>query len=257
MPWYKWKICHWSPGCSLVWISRVVYFPVLDTRVCIIKSKHGLGTICINFTCSLLSEMFGNPTKMLKQTVPEELQIFRLFCSHAIEVLLDRIWTGKTNLRQWTTAAKVYAVEVLCLIDYIWLINTINVVHFSFVIVSWFTKFLFLFSLFCNRCRIASLLKWRTIPVSVLFSKAPFTSETVAAAVSDGSSPIDVVIWIRNKDEDNHRPGAIEGYCDNIHKGNIRVGINIGNCPGYGNSNGHTGWISVSRLIIEEVPRSQ
>ena len=69
--------------------------------------------------------------------------------------------------------------------------------------------------------------------------------------------PIDVAIWIRNKDEDNHRPGAIEGYCDNIHKGNIRVGINIGNCPGYGNSNGYTGWNSVSRLIIEEVPQSQ
>ena len=52
-------------------------------------------------------------------------------------------------------------------------------------------------------------------------------------------------------------PGAIEGYCDNIHKGKIRVGINIGNCPGYGDSNGHTGWNSVSRLMIEEVPRSQ
>ena len=69
--------------------------------------------------------------------------------------------------------------------------------------------------------------------------------------------PIDVAIWIRNKDEDNHRPGAIEGYCDNIHKEKIRVGINIGNCPGYGNSNGYTGWNSVSRLIIEEVPQSQ
>ena len=30
-----------------------------------------------------------------------------------------------------------------------------------------------------------------------------------------GPLPIDVAIWIRNKDEDNHRPGAIEGYCDN------------------------------------------
>jgi len=47
-----------------------------------------------------------------------------------------------------------------------------------------------------------------------------------------------VALWIRNKDEDNHRAGAIEGYWDNIHKGNILVGINIGNCAGCGNSNG-------------------
>ena len=69
--------------------------------------------------------------------------------------------------------------------------------------------------------------------------------------------PIDAMLWIRSSGEDNHRPGAIEGYCDNIHKGKIRVGINIGNCAAFGNSDGYTGWMSVSRLIIEEVPRSQ
>ena len=69
--------------------------------------------------------------------------------------------------------------------------------------------------------------------------------------------PIDVVLWIRKSEQDNNIPDAIEGYCDNIHKGKIRVGINIGNCPGYGNSGGATGWNSVSRLIIEEVPRWQ
>ena len=72
-----------------------------------------------------------------------------------------------------------------------------------------------------------------------------------------GPLPIDAVLWISNSNNDDHRHGAIEGYCDNIGKGNIRVGISIGNCPGYGNSNGRTGWKSVSRLIIDEVPRSQ
>ncbi|XP_078371288.1 collagen triple helix repeat-containing protein 1-like isoform X2 [Oculina patagonica] len=80
---------------------------------------------------------------------------------------------------------------------------------------------------------------------------------TFNGAECSGPLPIEVVVWIRNADKDNHRPAAIEGYCDNIHKGKIRVGINIGNCPGYGNSDGHTGWKSVSRLMIEEVPRSQ
>ena len=80
---------------------------------------------------------------------------------------------------------------------------------------------------------------------------------TFNGAECSGPLPIDAVLWIGNKDEDNHRPGFIEGYCNNIHKGKIRVGINIGNCAGYGNSNGYTGWNSVSRLIIEEVPSSQ
>jgi len=80
---------------------------------------------------------------------------------------------------------------------------------------------------------------------------------TFSGAECSGPLPIDAALWIRDSGEDNHRPGAIEGYCENIHKGKIRVGINIGNCPGYGNSNGNTGWNSVARLIIEEVPRSQ
>ena len=80
---------------------------------------------------------------------------------------------------------------------------------------------------------------------------------TFNGAECSGPLPIDAALWIRNRNTEDYRPGAIEGYCENIRKGNIRVGINIGNCPGYGNFNGNTGWKSVSRLIIEEVPRSQ
>ncbi|CAH3132524.1 unnamed protein product, partial [Porites lobata] len=80
---------------------------------------------------------------------------------------------------------------------------------------------------------------------------------TFNGAECSGPLPIDAVQFIRHSSQNNHRPGSIEGYCNNIHKGKIRVGINIGNCSGYGNSDGYTGWNSVSRLIIEEVPRSQ
>ena len=80
---------------------------------------------------------------------------------------------------------------------------------------------------------------------------------TFNGAECSGPLPIDVVWWMASASQHSHKPGSIEGYCDNIHKGKIRVGINIGNCPGYGNSHGETGWNSVSRLIIEEVPRSQ
>ena len=80
---------------------------------------------------------------------------------------------------------------------------------------------------------------------------------TFNGAECSGPLPIDAVLWVRKSDHGNYKPGSIEGYCENIHKGKIRVGINIGNCPSYGNANGNTGWNSVSRLIIEEVPRSQ
>ena len=63
-------------------------------------------------------------------------------------------------------------------------------------------------------------------------------------------------MWIRSSSQDNHLPGATEGYYNNIGKGKIRVGINIGNLR-KANSDGQTGWGTVSRLIIEEVPRSQ
>ncbi|KAL9986552.1 hypothetical protein ACROYT_G000719 [Oculina patagonica] len=80
---------------------------------------------------------------------------------------------------------------------------------------------------------------------------------TFNGAECSGPLPIDVVWYMGSSILWGHKPGAIEGYCDNIHKGKIRVGINIGKCHGYGDSNGSTGWNSVSRLMIEEIPRSQ
>lgn len=49
----------------------------------------------------------------------------------------------------------------------------------------------------------------------------------------------------------------IEGVCERIPAGIVTVGFWIGNCPGYGNFDGHTGWNSVSRIYIEEVPPPQ
>ena len=80
---------------------------------------------------------------------------------------------------------------------------------------------------------------------------------TFNGAECRGPLPIDAVLRIPSTSSNDYRHGAIEGYCNHIRKGSIRVGINIGNCPSYGSSNGYTGWKSVSRLIIEEVPQSQ
>ena len=80
---------------------------------------------------------------------------------------------------------------------------------------------------------------------------------TFNGAECSGPLPIETVLWLRRTGYDYHLPGSLEGYCNNIHKGKIRVGINSGNCPGYGYASGVTAWNVVSRMIIEEVPRSQ
>ncbi|XP_028416026.1 collagen triple helix repeat-containing protein 1-like [Dendronephthya gigantea] len=69
---------------------------------------------------------------------------------------------------------------------------------------------------------------------------------------------IDGVFYMRtgaNQDILRHR--HIEGYCNEIPKGSVRVGFRVGNCRGYSNADAHSGWNSVSRIVIEEVPPPQ
>ena len=54
-----------------------------------------------------------------------------------------------------------------------------------------------------------------------------------------------------------HRVRHIEGVCEKIHKGTVRVGFWVGNCAGYGSADAYTGWNSVSRIYVEEVPPPQ
>ena len=49
---------------------------------------------------------------------------------------------------------------------------------------------------------------------------------------------------------------SFEGYCENIPQGMVRVELWVGDCRGF-TGNAYTGWISVSRIMIEEVSRPQ
>ena len=55
------------------------------------------------------------------------------------------------------------------------------------------------------------------------------------------------------------RHRQIEGYCENIPAGQVTIGFNIGNCNKYTSTtyDGRTGFASVSRIMIAEVPPSQ
>ena len=81
---------------------------------------------------------------------------------------------------------------------------------------------------------------------------------TFDGAECSGPLPIDGVAYMQTgKSQDLHRVRHIEGHCNNIDKGQVRVGFWIGNCNGYGNADGYTGWNSVSRIFVEEVPKAQ
>ena len=54
----------------------------------------------------------------------------------------------------------------------------------------------------------------------------------------------------------NHRHRHIEGHCHNIKKGTVRVGLSVGKCvTGDKLADSLTGWHSMSRIFIEEVPK--
>jgi len=55
-----------------------------------------------------------------------------------------------------------------------------------------------------------------------------------------------------------HRNHFFEGYCENLARGTVNVELWVGKCSGYSTpGDAHTGWNSVSRIMIEEVPPSQ
>jgi len=81
---------------------------------------------------------------------------------------------------------------------------------------------------------------------------------TFNGAECSGPMPIDGVIYMhRVRGEEPLRVRHIEGYCENIPKGRVRVGFNVGNCPRFGNADAYSHWNSVSRIVVEEVPAPQ
>ena len=49
--------------------------------------------------------------------------------------------------------------------------------------------------------------------------------------------------------------GAVEGLCEGIRSGLVDVAIWVGTCGDYPRGDASTGWNSVSRVIIEELPK--
>jgi len=75
------------------------------------------------------------------------------------------------------------------------------------------------------------------------------------------SSPgsIDGAFYMRiGKNHNLLRHRHIEGHCNNIHKGKVRVGFWVGKCTtGHKSADANTGWHSMSRIFVEEVAKAQ
>ena len=83
---------------------------------------------------------------------------------------------------------------------------------------------------------------------SMVLSVAPLI-ELMARSIYGNSS------WAGKK---LHRHRHIEGQCNNIHKGKVRVGFWVGNCNnGHALADAYTAWTTMSRIFIEEVVRAQ
>ena len=83
---------------------------------------------------------------------------------------------------------------------------------------------------------------------------------TFNGAECSAPAAIDGVVYMVHGDsnkKDLQRVRQIEGVCEKVHKGTVRVGFWVGNCAGVKSADAETGWNSVSRIYVEEVPPPQ
>ena len=71
--------------------------------------------------------------------------------------------------------------------------------------------------------------------------------------------PIDSVLYIdwSGRTSQILRSHSFEGFCENLPRGTVRIELLVGKCSAFAVGNACTGWNSVSRIIIEEVPLPQ
>ena len=76
----------------------------------------------------------------------------------------------------------------------------------------------------------------------------------------NGPMTIEAIVyndWPSGNNPNLHHHRSFEGYCENISQGAVRVSLWVGQCSSQILGDANTGWISVSRIMIEEVSRPQ
>ena len=82
---------------------------------------------------------------------------------------------------------------------------------------------------------------------------------TFSGAECSSPGPIDGAFFMQTgKNHNLHRHRHIEGHCNNIQKGKVRVGFWVGKCAtGHDSADASTGWATMSRIFVEEVAKAQ
>ena len=83
---------------------------------------------------------------------------------------------------------------------------------------------------------------------------------TFNGAECSAPAAIDGVVYMvhgNSAKKDLHRVRQIEGVCQKVHKGTVRVGFWVGNCAHGRSADAFTGWYSVSRIYVDEIPPPQ
>ncbi|XP_036414596.1 collagen triple helix repeat-containing protein 1 isoform X2 [Colossoma macropomum] len=84
---------------------------------------------------------------------------------------------------------------------------------------------------------------------------------TFNGAECSGPLPIESIIYLDqgspelNSTINIHRTTSVEGLCEGVRAGLVDVAIWVGTCGDYPRGDASTGWNSVSRMIIEELPK--
>ncbi|XP_053571899.1 collagen triple helix repeat-containing protein 1 [Bombina bombina] len=84
---------------------------------------------------------------------------------------------------------------------------------------------------------------------------------TFNGAECAGPLPIEAIIYLDqgsvefNSTINIHRTSTVEGLCEGISSGLVDVAVWVGTCADYPRGDASTGWNSVSRIIIEELPK--
>ncbi|XP_072459428.1 collagen triple helix repeat-containing protein 1 [Notamacropus eugenii] len=84
---------------------------------------------------------------------------------------------------------------------------------------------------------------------------------TFNGAECSGPLPIEAIIYLdqgspeMNSTINIHRTSSVEGLCEGISAGLVDIAVWVGTCADYPKGDASTGWNSVSRIIIEELPK--
>ncbi|KAM4569020.1 collagen triple helix repeat-containing protein 1-like isoform 3-T3 [Fundulus diaphanus] len=84
---------------------------------------------------------------------------------------------------------------------------------------------------------------------------------TFNGAECTGPLPVESIIYLDqgspelNSTINIHRTSSVEGLCEGIKAGLVDVALWVGTCSDYPRGDASTGWNSVSRIIIEELPK--